>query len=66
MAMLQYSLPCISDHEMYIQQVIASDLQDKDRRSPLYQTSLSPREAAGGRQRTFSVRKPDKCFYQMV
>jgi hypothetical protein len=30
------------------------DLQGKDHRSPLFQTSLSPREAVGGRQTAFS------------
>jgi hypothetical protein len=54
MTILQYDPPCISDHGMYIQLLIASDLQDKDRRSPLYQISLSPHEAAGGRESTLS------------
>jgi hypothetical protein len=54
MAILQYDLPCISNHGRYIQRLIASDLQDKGRRNPLYQTSLSPHEAVGGRERTLS------------
>lgn len=46
--MSDYSLPCISDHEMCILQVTALDHQGKDRRSPLFQTSWSPHEAASG------------------
>lgn len=37
--------PCIADHEMCIRQAVASDLQGKDHRSPLFRTSLSPHEA---------------------
>lgn len=48
-AVLRHSLPCIYDHETYTRQVIASGLQDKDRRNPLFQTSLSRHEAAGNR-----------------
>lgn len=50
MTMLQHSLPCIYDHETCTRQVTASGLQDKDRRNPLFQTSLSRHEAAGNRQ----------------
>jgi hypothetical protein len=50
MAMLQHSLPCIYDHETCTRQVTASGLQDKDRRNPLFQTSLSRHEAAGNTQ----------------
>lgn len=38
-------LPCIADHEICIRRAVASDLQGKDHRSPLFRTSLSPREA---------------------
>jgi hypothetical protein len=52
--MISIILPCIADHETYIRQAVALDLQGKDHRSPLFQTSLSPREAVGGRQTAFS------------
>ena len=51
MEMLQHYLPCIYDHETCTRQVTASGLQDKDRRNPLFQTSLSRHEAAGNRKK---------------
>lgn len=60
------SLPCISDHEMCTQRVAASGLQGKDHKSPLFQTSLSPHEAEGGKQKTFSIKQPHKYLLATI
>jgi hypothetical protein len=60
------SLPCISDHEMCTQRVAASGLQGKDHKSPLSQTSLSPHEAEGGKQKTFSIKQPHKYLLATI